>query len=73
MAWSSTDIVVLVVFGAIAAFGIAFTPRHHSPWGEWIARMGLLGVGGWLCWLFFRPGGMRVNEVYELFHRFFSK
>jgi hypothetical protein len=35
--------------------------------------MGLLGVGGWLCWLFFRPSGMRVNDVYELFHRFFSK
>ena len=69
---SSMDIVILGVFAAIAALGIAFTPRHATG-GEWIAWAGLLGVGGWVAWLFFRPGGMRINDVFELFHRFFSR
>jgi hypothetical protein len=43
------------------------TPQAQNRLGG----IGLLGIAGWLGWIFLRPGGESASEVLDAFRRFF--
>ncbi len=66
---TSVEIVVLVCFLALAAVGIASARRDRAS-ADWMTGVGLLGAIGWVCWIFFRPGGDSLSQFWEMIQEF---
>jgi hypothetical protein len=73
MNWSGLDVAVLLIFGAMAAIGVASQPRNNSTAADWMGRLGLVGAVAWVCWIFFRPGGVAPSDVVKTFKDIFSQ
>jgi hypothetical membrane protein len=73
MTWSWLDVAVLLVFGAMAAIGIASQPRNNSTAADWMGRFGLIGAVAWVAWIFFRPGGVAPSDLVKTFKEIFSQ
>lgn len=73
MTWSWLDVTVLLIFGAMAAVGVASQPRNNSAAAEWMGKVGLVGAVAWLCWVFFRPGGEHPADIIKAFKDIFNQ
>lgn len=54
---TTTEILVLLGFLALAAVGVAGGSKSSRTSSDWMSAAGLLGAVGWVCWIFLRPGG----------------
>ena len=70
---TTLDIIVLALFGMLAAVGVGSHPRGNVTASDWLSRIGVAGVVLWLCWIFFRPGGESARSVFEVFQKFFTQ